>query len=104
MTKSRVERKAEPTATTTRFTVRGSRNGSLVEITWDRGKLSGDYPTCDLVEAQAEIGATGLADPHFHDRFMQAHGELPDDPLQDPQATYRVMQVVIDSIREVESS
>lgn len=64
----------------------GSRNGSLIEVTWDRGRLSGDYPTCDLVEAQAEIGTVGLADPHFHDRFVAAHGDLPAKPLEAPLA------------------
>lgn len=38
-----------------RFRVEGSRNGSLVHLTWNGGVLTGDPPTIDLLEVEAEL-------------------------------------------------
>lgn len=86
---------------TTRFTVRGSRNGSLVEVTWERGVLTGDFPTCDLIEVQAAMARGAQDDPTFGRLIRAQYGALPDDPLADPQAAYRVVEQVIDAIRDV---
>jgi hypothetical protein len=90
-----------PSPDTTSFTVRGSRNGSLVRVTWTRGVLSGDPPTCDLIEVHADIVSEGLADPALHNRFGALYGALPERPLTEPVAAYGVMTRVFDTIREV---
>lgn len=101
MTTARRSSALAPSAAATSFTVRGSRNGSLVQVTWDRGTLSGDFPTCDLVEVHAEVAGEGLADGHFRTHVSALYGTLPEHPLSDPVATYQVMTRVFDTIREV---
>lgn len=91
------------TPTTTRFTLRGSRNGSLVQVTWAGGVLSGDFPTCDLIEVQADMARSAQGDPAYGRLVGALYGELPDEPLADPRAVLRVMAQVLDSIREVEA-
>ncbi|MGY1813260.1 hypothetical protein [Blastococcus sp. SYSU D00820] len=91
------------TSTTTRFTVRGSRNGSLVQVTWAAGGvLTGDFPTCDLIEVQAAMARTAQGDPAYGREVGDLYGPLPDDPLAEPEAAYRVVQQVLDAIREVD--
>lgn len=90
-----------PSPDTASFTVRGSRNGSLVRVTWTGGALSGDPPTCDLIEVQADVVSGGLADPALHNRFESLYGTLPERPLAEPVAAYRVMTRVFDTVREV---
>ena len=80
------------------FTVRGGRNGSQVHVTWTDGRLSGDPPTVDLVEVEAE-----LASLHPHDRQSWSHvshggAALPGDPLSDPEATWRLIVSVLDTL------
>ena len=89
------------TPTTTAFTVRGSRNGSLVEVTWSGGALSGDFPTCDLVEVQAAMAVGAQGDPAYGREVSALYGQLPQEPLDDPEATYRVVEQVLDAIRDV---
>lgn len=91
------------TPTTTRFTLRGSRNGSLVQVTWAGGSLSGDFPTCDLIEIEAAMAQSGQDDAAYGPLVRALYGELPDEPLADPRAAFRVMAQVLDSIREVEA-
>jgi hypothetical protein len=95
------DRRQQVTATTTRFTVRGSRNGSLVEITWAGGELRGDFPTCDLIEVQAAMARGAQGDPAYGRQVGALYGDLPEDPLADPEATYRVVEQVLDAIRDV---
>ena len=89
------------TPTTTQFTVRGSRNGSLVEVTWKGGRLTGDFPTCDLIEVQADMARGAQGDPAYGRAVGALYGELPEEVLTDPVATYRVVEQVLDAIREV---
>lgn len=95
------DRRQRVTPTTAEFTVRGSRNGSLVEVTWAAGELRGDFPTCDLVEVQAAMAMGAQGDPAYGREVRALYGELPDDPLADPEATYRVVEQVLDTIRDV---
>ena len=53
------------------FTVRGTRNGSLVHVTWTDGTLTGDPPTVDLLEVQAEIADTVHDDAHGEDGVLR---------------------------------
>jgi hypothetical protein len=50
-------------AQTTAFEVRGVRNGSIVTVRWERGVLSGDPPTLDLIQVMSEIVAISATDP-----------------------------------------
>jgi hypothetical protein len=86
----------------TTFTVRGSRNGSQVHITWTDGQLSGDPPTIDLVQVEAE-----LARLHPHDRLswsqvVDPDHSLPVDPLAEPVACWRLIRSVLDSVHSGE--
>lgn len=83
----------------TTFTVRGGRNGSQVHVTWSDGHLSGDPPTVDLLEVEAE-----LVRLHVDDRLSWAHvvdpqHTLPGDPLADPVAAWRLIQSVLDVVQ-----
>lgn len=81
------------------FTVRGTRNGSLVHVTWTDGRLTGDPPTVDLLLNEAEI----VASLHHDDHAARAYPELralPVEPLSDPGAAYRLIAHILDSIRD----
>lgn len=85
-----------------RFTVKGGRNGSQVHITWVDGKLSGDPPTVDLVEVEAE-----LARLHTHDRLSWAQvvdpeSRLPADPLTEPSAAWHLIVSVLDTVQSAD--
>lgn len=83
------------------FTVRGTRNGSLVHVTWtEGGGLAGDPPTVDLVLNQAEmvdvLRCDGIARRAFGDL-----ASLREDPLTDPPSAYRIIVHLLDNVREV---
>lgn len=85
------------------FTVRGTRNGSLVHVTWTDGALTGDPPTVDLLEVQAEIADSVHDDAHAA-RAFPALAALPPDPLTDPAGAYRLIVHVFDSVRQTEGA
>jgi hypothetical protein len=85
----------------TSFTVRGSRNGSRVFVTWTDGQMSGDTPTIDLLEVEAEMIRVNPGDRKSWGRLMNLNG-LPADPLSNPNSAYVLMVSVFDSIHEVE--
>jgi hypothetical protein len=87
---------------TERFTVSGSRNGSPVTVTWADGALSGDPPTLDLLVVEAELARTGRGDRQSWSHFAEAAGPLPDEPLRDAAATWRLIVSVLDTINSVE--
>jgi hypothetical protein len=87
--------------TADRFTVSGTRNGSLVQISWSGGELSGDPPTIDLVLVEAMIARDQTTDPLVAELFHDA----PDgfdlaDPLGDPRSAYYLISRVFDTIRD----
>ena len=82
----------------TTFTVRGTRNGSLVHVTWSDCALSGDPPTVDLVRTQAEI-VTTLHDDGRAARAFPDLGALPAEPLAVPEAAHSLICHVIDTVR-----
>jgi hypothetical protein len=84
------------------FTVRGSRNGSLVHVTWtEGGTLTGDPPTVDLLHTQAEMLATLRQDSIGRRAFPELAPELSaDDPLADPVSAQHLITHVLDSVRE----
>lgn len=83
------------------FTVRGSRNGSKVHLSWTDGRLGGDPPTVDLVTVEAELVALNPTGRHTWAR-LAVGGDLVDDPLADPSATWLLIKSVFDSISEVD--
>ncbi|WP_300019163.1 hypothetical protein [Pseudonocardia sp.] len=85
------------------FTVRGTRNGSLVHVTWTDGTLTGDPPTVDLLEVQADIADTMHGDDHAA-RAFPALAALPPHPLADPSSAYRLIIHVFDSVRQTEGA
>lgn len=85
------------------FTVRGTRNGSLVHVTWTDGELTGDPPTVDLLEVQAEIADSMHGDEHAARAFPML-ASLPAEPLGDPASVYRLIVHVFDSIRKTEGA
>jgi hypothetical protein len=81
----------------TAFTMRGLRNGSPVHITWSDGHLSGDPPTVDLLEVEAEIEAVGGLD-----HMARRAGTTPSPhPLADVATAARLAYRVIDRVTEV---
>jgi hypothetical protein len=86
--------------TTAAFSVRGMRNGSPVVIGWDHGVLSGDPPTIDLIEVEAELAFAGRGDALVQRTFD--HGAADDrETLADPLAALAVIRRVIDRVTEV---
>lgn len=81
------------------FTVRGTRNGSLVHVTWSEGgEVTGDPPTVDLLHSYVEIVERVHADAYA----ARAHpdlADLPADPLAEPASAHRLIQHVLDSVR-----
>lgn len=87
---------------TSSFTVRGSRNGSQVAITWTGGKLDGDPPTVDLVTIEAELAKLHPGDRQSWSYLSYANDTLTEDPLADPTSAWRLIRSVVDTIRTVE--
>jgi hypothetical protein len=89
-----------------RFSLRGSRNGSLVTLAWSPGELAGDPPTVDLVLAELEI-ARACADNDedtFRDSGLTALvAGAGEDPLADPDTAYALAERVLDAVREIEA-
>lgn len=84
------------------FTVRGSRNGSQVNISWTGGKLGGDPPTVDLVTVEAELAKLHPGDHQSWSHITDADGTLAHDPLADPTSAWRLIRSVVDTISTVE--
>jgi len=83
----------------TTFTVRGGRTGSQVHVTWTDGKLSGDPPTVDLIQVEAELAHLNPNDRQSWSHFVDPYRELPEDPLADPSATWRLIKSVLDNVQ-----
>lgn len=80
------------------FTIRGSRNGSQVRITWSDGQLSGDPPTTDLLRVEAELVAMYPGDRQSWAHVADPESSMPADPLTDPDAAWRLMVSVLDKV------
>lgn len=85
-----------------KFTVRGSRNGSQVHVTWLDGKLSGDPPTVDFVELEAEMAGLYPDDPNSMAAQFYGADDLGADPLANPVSAWRLIRSVLDSVTVVE--
>ncbi|GAA3239333.1 hypothetical protein GCM10017691_40360 [Pseudonocardia petroleophila] len=81
------------------FTVKGSRNGSLVHVTWTDGRISGDFPTVDLLLTEAELVPILHTDAYAARALPHLDG-MAAAPLQDAAAAYRLIVHVMDSVRE----
>lgn len=84
------------------FTVRGSRNGSRVHITWTDGKLTGDPPTIDLVLVEAELALFHPEDRQSWAGLAYAGAGLSEQPLSDASSAYRLINNVLDTVTGVE--
>jgi hypothetical protein len=84
------------------FSVKGSRNGSLVTVFWEPGSLAGDPPTVDLVLAQLEVVNACLddevCDPELGAIVRGGGG----DPLAEPWSAYALLELTLDTIRSVD--
>lgn len=83
------------------FTVRGSRNGSHVHISWIGGKLDGDPPTVDLVLVEAELAQLHPGDRQSWSGVTYAGAALADDPLSNAASAWRLIRNVLDTVTEV---
>ena len=83
---------------TTSFEVSGFRNGSIVSVTWDRGSLSGDPPTVDLIEVELELSLVGRGDPNFIESGLPV---LDGDELGDPELALGVIERVLDRVTKI---
>lgn len=85
------------------FEVRGVRNGSVLTLTWDRGHLSGDPPTVDLVEIEAEVVEMSVADPfRRRDGSAPRAADSPDGhPLEQADTALALIRRVVDRITRV---
>lgn len=90
-----------PAVTTRTFTVRGVRNGSRIFVTWADGHMSGDPPTIDLLEVEAEMIALNPGDRQSWGP-LTALDKLPPNPLDDPAAAFVLMHSVFDTISGTE--
>lgn len=81
-----------------RFTIRGSRNGSRVQVTWTDGVLTGDPPTLDLLAIESELTSLPGGDRHNWAAIADPQGTLPADPLRDPDGAWTLIASVFDSI------
>ena len=81
----------------TAFTMRGLRNGSLVHVTWSDGDLSGDPPTVDLLEVEADIEAMGSLDQLAERTGIASTAE----PLGDVATAARLVYRVIDRVTDM---
>jgi hypothetical protein len=86
----------------TTFTVRGGRNGSKVHVTWTDGTLSGDPPTVDLVEVEAELAGLNPHDRQSWSQVVDPDHSLPADPLSDPVASWRLIRSVLDTVQSAD--
>lgn len=89
-----------PNGRTRSFTVKGSRNGSLVHITWTDGVLTGDPPTVDLVHTQADIVDVLHADAAAARAYPELVGATRPNPLADAGAAHQLILHVLDTVRE----
>lgn len=85
------------------FEVRGVRNGSVLTLTWDHGHLSGDPPTVDLIEVEAEVMEISAADP-----FCLRDGSAPRaadsrvrHPLERADTALALIRRVVDRITRI---
>lgn len=83
----------------TTFSVKGSRNGSKVRVTWTDGVLSGDPPTVDLVHVEAELAQLHPEDRQSWSFVMDPEHRLPNNPLADPAASWRLICSVLDTVQ-----
>ena len=81
-----------------RFTIRGSRNGSRVQVTWTDGVLTGDPPTLDLLAIEAELLSLPGGDRHSWAAIADPLGTLPADPLRNPDGAWTLIASVFDTI------
>jgi hypothetical protein len=95
---SEADAQLSPTATS--FTVEGTRNGSPVIVRWRDGVLSGDPPTVDLVEMEAELVVLGRSDP-FALRTGAAEAGRSSAGLAEPQTALELITAVMDRITSV---
>lgn len=84
------------------YTVRGARNGSLVHVTWTDGTLSGDPPTVDLVQVEAELACLHQEDRLSWARLVDPESRLPADPVADPAACWQLIRSVLDTVQSGE--
>ncbi|WP_214369821.1 hypothetical protein [Pseudonocardia sp. H11422] len=90
---------ASESSTQRSFTVRGTRNGSLVHVTWIDGELTGDPPTVDLLLTEAEIVEVLRDDDHACRAYPELR-DLPAEPLTDPLSARRLITHVLDTVRD----
>ena len=83
------------------FTVRGARNGSQVFVTWTDGLVSGDPPTVDLIQVEAELAALHPSDAQSWNR-VGGFGDLGDSPLNDPDSAWKIISSVLDTVSSVD--
>lgn len=84
--------------TTQAFTIRGGRNGSQVHVTWTDGTLSGDPPTVDLLQVEAELAGMHPYDDKSWARQAYPEGRLPSDPISDPNGAWTLIASVLDTV------
>lgn len=85
------------------FTIRGARNGSQVFLTWSDGALSGDPPTVDLVQIEAELAVLHPQDRQSWSK-VGGYGSLPENPLLDPDAAWLLIVSVLDVVSHGEGN
>ena len=86
---------------TTSFMVSGVRNGSLVTVRWDRGTVSGDPPTLDLIELEIEFARATRHDPLVQRTPGVVAAADGPDPLRDPEQALGIVCAVIDRVTDV---
>jgi hypothetical protein len=84
------------------FTIRGSRNGSQVHVTWTDGTLAGDPSTVDLLYVEEELARLNQGDHQSWSHVVDPRQSLPEDPLTEPAAVWRLIRSVFDTIQSGE--
>ncbi len=96
------ERRHPPTDDLDSFWVRGLRNGSVVSLTWHHGSLTGDPPTVDLVEVEAELLVIGATDALARRSGLAVEPPATGTLLDDGQAAFAVIRRVLDRVLDVD--
>ena len=80
------------------FTVRGGRNGSQVHVRWTDGVLSGDPPTVDLLDVEAEMVSVFPSERIMWGGQVDPQGALAANALADPESAWTLIVSVLDSV------
>ena len=70
-------------------------------MTWTDGDLTGDPPTVDLIQVEAELAVLHPDDSHSWSQ-VNSYGSLGEHPLADPDVAWQLISSVLDTVTAVD--